>query len=98
MKSYVTEKWNKTIESCDFTMYVFQRAYGHKKGTFPDYFGVVLDAYMSEFGMVDHDFNSQKQLEIDEMIEVLSAKYLEDPGKEHLQAVMRVKLERELGM
>nr|WP_322941785.1 hypothetical protein [Pseudomonas sp. s4] len=98
MKSYVTEKWNKTIESCDFTMYVFQRAYGHKKGAFPDYFAVVLDAYLVEFGMVEHDFNSQKQLEIDEMIEALSAKYLEDPSKEHLHAVMRVKLERELGM
>ena len=98
MKSYVSEKWSKTIESCDFTMYVFQRAYGHKNGKFPDYFAVVLDAYLREFGMVEHDFNSQKQLEIDGMINALSAKYLADPGKEHLQLVMRLKLERELGM
>lgn len=98
MKSYVSGKWSKTIESCDFTMYVFQRAYGHIKGKFPDYFAVVLDAYLQEFGMVEHDFNSQAQLEIDEMIEALSAKYLEDPSKEHLAGVMRIKLERELGI
>ncbi len=98
MKSYVSERWSKTFESCDFTMYVLQRAYGHKKGKFPDYFAVVFDAYLQEFGMVEHDFNSQKQLEIDEMIEALSAKYLEDPSKEHLAGVMRIKLERELGI
>lgn len=98
MKSYVSEKWSKTIESCDFTMYVFQRAYGHIKGKFPDYFAVVLDAYLKEFGMIEHDFNSQSQLEIDEMIEALSAKYLEDPSKSHLAGVMRLKLEREMGM
>ena len=98
MKSYVSENWSKTIESCDFTMYVFQRVYGHKKGKFPDYFAVVLDAYLQEFGMVEHDFNSQSQLEIDEMIEALSAKYLEDPSKEYLASVMRLKLERDMGV
>ncbi len=98
MKSYVSEKWSKTIESCDFTMYVFQRANDLKVGGFPEYFAVVLDAYMSEFGMIEHDFNSQKQLEIDEMIEVLSAKYLEDPRKSHLTGIMRLKLERDMGV
>lgn len=98
MKSFGHEKWRKTIESCDFTMYVFQRENGFKTGTFPSYFAVVLDAYLREFGIVEHDFNSQEQLEIDEMIEVLSAKYLEDPSKEHLASVMRLKLERDMGV
>lgn len=98
MKQFSERHWRKTIESCDFTMYVFQRANGLKVGGFPGYFAVVLDAYLREFGMVEHDFNSQKQLEIDGMINALSAKYLADPGKEHLQLVMRLKLERELGM
>lgn len=98
MKQFSERHWRKTMESCDFTMYVFQRANNLKTGAFPEYFSVVLDAYIHEFGMVEHDFNSQKQLEIDEIIEALSAKYLEDPSKEYLASVMRLKLERDMGV
>ncbi|WPC03486.1 hypothetical protein SBP02_11890 [Pseudomonas benzenivorans] len=98
MKKFSERHWRKTIESCDFTMYVFQRANDLKVGGFPEYFAVVLDAYLIEFGMVEHDFNSQEQLEIDEMLEALSAKYLEDPSKAHLASVMRLKLERDMGV
>lgn len=98
MKQFSERHWRETIESCDFTMYVFQRANGLKVGGFPEYFATVLDAYLLEFGMVEHDFNSQEQLEIDEMLEVLSAKYLEDLSKSHLTGIMRLKLERDMGV
>lgn len=89
--------WAKAMESMDFQMYAFQRMNSLSLGNFPDYFGVVYDAYELEFGISEHDLK-YKTFELDAMIEKLCARYEIDTSKEHLRAVMRLKLESDLSL
>ncbi len=97
MKS-ITEQWNNVREALDFEMYLFRKAHELKTLNFPHYYDVIYDAFVTEFGGINHEEFSQNQMTIDGMIEALSAKYLADSSKEHLAKAMRVKLEREMGM
>lgn len=85
------------MESMDFEMYAFQRINNLKTGDFPDYFRVVFDAYEREFGISEHDIQ-HKKFELDIMIRKLCDRYIEDPEKDHLREVMRLKLENDLGV
>ncbi len=98
MKQISADEWNKAREAMDFEMFIFRKMHGLKRLDFPDYFDAVFDAFIIEFGEINFEIHTEKQLRVDGMIELLIAKYLEDPGKEHLHPVMRLKLERELGM
>lgn len=89
--------WAKAMESMDFQMFAFQRMNGMPLGNFPDYFGVVYDAYVTEFGLSEHDLK-YKTFELDAMIEKLCARHESDTSKEHLRAVMRLKLENDLSL
>ncbi len=98
MKSFSQDEWNSARESLDFEMFLFRKIHGLKRLNFPQYYDVVYDAFVAEFGAIDYEYFTEKQLRVDGMIEALNAKYLEDPSKEHLASVMRLKLEREMGM
>lgn len=89
--------WAKAMESMDFEMFAFQRMNGLPLGNFPDYFSVVYDAYVLEFGISEHDLK-YKTFELDAMVNKLCERYASDTSKEHLRAVMRLKLENDLSL